>query len=414
MGKRILMATDVPFWRAGNGAQQRIASIASWLQSSGQELRVLYIGDQVPSERDRASLQQRHLQVEFATSDRPPRRWLNRLRWHWAGLLHQWQAEPPAPADPAGSLRLSDYRWAWAQVAFAEAVAQFRPDVVWIEYLTLGYLLEGLPPRRRAHLKCVLDTHDVLHRRADQFRQRGLPHWLDIDRTEEAAALAAFDVIVAIQPAEAQLLAEMAPRSQVVVCGHWTPDVQLADAPPQPSAGPRRIGFLGSLNRPNQEGLKRFLEQVWYPGQQSGQLSEAHLVIGGAISQVCPANPRQNIVSLGRVDDLAWFYHRIDFAINPVEFGTGQKIKGIEALAYARPLITTEAGAAGLPAAGPALQICPGIGDFGEPIRRWLDPTELAAAREAAWRWAREAANSDRVFHDLAEALHLSAAGGSD
>jgi glycosyltransferase involved in cell wall biosynthesis len=42
------------------------------------------------------------------------------------------------------------------------------------------------------------------------------------------------------------------------------------------------------------------------------------------------------------------YYKSIDIAINPVLYGSGLKIKTVEAIAYGIPLVTTSAGAQGL------------------------------------------------------------------
>ena len=41
------------------------------------------------------------------------------------------------------------------------------------------------------------------------------------------------------------------------------------------------------------------------------------------------------------------FYLNIDVVVNPIEFGSGLKIKNVEAIAYGKPLITTPHGANG-------------------------------------------------------------------
>ena len=57
---------------------------------------------------------------------------------------------------------------------------------------------------------------------------------------------------------------------------------------------------------------------------------------------------------MGTVASIGEFWPAIDIAINPVRFGSGLKIKNVEALAYARALVTSPVGAEGLESAAPS------------------------------------------------------------
>ena len=59
------------------------------------------------------------------------------------------------------------------------------------------------------------------------------------------------------------------------------------------------------------------------------------------------------VLSIGPVETIDVFWPNIDIAINPIRFGSGLKIKNVEALAYGLPLLTTPIGAEGLEAASP-------------------------------------------------------------
>jgi glycosyltransferase involved in cell wall biosynthesis len=51
---------------------------------------------------------------------------------------------------------------------------------------------------------------------------------------------------------------------------------------------------------------------------------------------------------VGRVDDVACWYERARVAVVPVRRGAGTRIKLLEALAHARPVVSTTVGAEGL------------------------------------------------------------------
>ena len=52
---------------------------------------------------------------------------------------------------------------------------------------------------------------------------------------------------------------------------------------------------------------------------------------------------------MGKIDSPVEFYQQIDLAINPVEFGTGLKIKTCEALAYGIPSLMSAGGRHSIP-----------------------------------------------------------------
>jgi hypothetical protein len=248
------------------------------------------------------------------------------------------------------STTIADYRWPWAINAFQDSIRAFEPDSIIIEYVKLSYLLEALSVRQRNKIHCLLDTHDILHLRNQQFQQRGLVHWLDISREEETKLVQLFDTILAIQNEEASLFRDLAPDQNVLVCGH---------APaPLPSPKIRRstssiltVGYLGSANASNLQSITNFISRSW---KNISDRCNIRLVIAGMICElIAETTPgllkeNSNITTIGCIEELTDFYHQIDIVINPVEFGTGLKIKNCEAVFFGKPLITTTMGMDGL------------------------------------------------------------------
>jgi hypothetical protein len=218
---RILVATDLPFWRGSNGAEQRILSLVTALSNAGKQVHVFCItppGQR--TEQDLELIKTYQLSVEFRSSDQVPRRLAAKLAWYRSAAWNQFGRLGDLQSDQANGsqMSLAEFRWPWAIEAFRETIDRFRPDVVLIEYIKLAYLLEAIKPTDSV---CkMVDTHDVLHRRAQQFSQRNHGHWIQITESEEAAALQGFDVIVAIEPGEANWFRQVTPEAQVIVCPH--------------------------------------------------------------------------------------------------------------------------------------------------------------------------------------------------
>lgn len=383
---RVLMATDVPYWRKTTGAEQRISSLARFLDQDRFQIRTCFLGGL--SESDSALIAADQADVVSRTSDQPPSQFWNKSIWYANAILHQLKTSPgknratnstgpdPSDSNPSDSPdppALRDYRWPWAISAFRECIEAYQPDSILIEYLKLGYLLESIPPSLRGQIQCLVDTHDVLHRRAQQFHEHGYPHWINLTRSEEAEALRPFDTILAIQPEEATLFREMAPNCETIVCGH------AVQRPPTPSksrpvSDVLTLGYLGSGNAANIHAIESFLEHVWRPLQANAAAPRCRLLIAGEVSTGLMPNPRTGsaipqTTTIGHLDQLDEFYDQVDVVVNPVEFGTGLKIKNCEALAYGKPVLTTPHGAAGMPAdSNAACRVCATSEEFQQRI----------------------------------------------
>ena len=102
--------------------------------------------------------------------------------------------------------------------------------------------------------------------------------------------------------------------------------------------------FVGNLNyNPNLEGLQHFVRHVWPCILE--RHPEARLQIVGDYPAGHPtvecliAAP--GIDLLGRVETLAHFYHSARFAICPVYWGGGTKIKVLESLSFGKAIVVS-------------------------------------------------------------------------
>lgn len=105
--------------------------------------------------------------------------------------------------------------------------------------------------------------------------------------------------------------------------------------------------FLGKLDwAPNSEGLKWFLTSVW-PHLSKDRF---HLTIAGS-GESSWLLPYQNdhLTFLGRVADVKPVYKKSHMVIVPIFFGSGTRIKVLEASRFKRATISTQLGIAGSP-----------------------------------------------------------------
>ena len=116
--------------------------------------------------------------------------------------------------------KLSSYHWEWVLNPFKQLVAQLQPNIIVFEYIKMTQLCAVLTDTDRRNIRCIIDTHDVMHKRFEAFNNYGYDHWLEIDRAEEAAALRHFDLVMAIQASEADIFRGMLSDTQVITVGH--------------------------------------------------------------------------------------------------------------------------------------------------------------------------------------------------
>lgn len=219
----------------------------------------------------------------------------------------------------------------------AEVCDRQNVDMLICNYVFQSKLLESVPER----VFKAIDTHDIFTDRNKKLAANGVDaqlHWLSFSREEEGMALERADSIIAIQDEEA-LFFEGISTTPVTVLGHLQA-CHFLDVPARPL---KTMGFVGSSNPVNREAMTAFIDQFL----ASPLSREMTLHIAGGICEDL-STQYPSVVCRGFVDDLDDFYREMDLIINPLLFGTGLKIKTVEALSYGRPIVSTSIGFEGI------------------------------------------------------------------
>lgn len=111
----------------------------------------------------------------------------------------------------------------------------------------------------------------------------------------------------------------------------------------------RTLLFLGLLSyHPNTVAADHLIRNIW-PKVRSA-LPEARLLIAGARAEWLEsyAEKPAGVTFAGFVDDLDKLYDEVSVVCCPVLYGSGTRIKILEAAAYGRPVVSTTLGAEGL------------------------------------------------------------------
>ena len=286
---KVLMATDVPFWRCETGAQQRMLHLVQGIsdQAFGDqacEVQTFFIG--VQSDEDQTATKQLGIDVQFQSSDQAPDGVRKRIKWHMEGTIHLVRQAFRGREDVARvdqPMKLEDFRWPWAIEAFSKCIENFQPDAIIFQYITMSYLLEALSDQQRKQVRCVVDTHDVLSTRQEQFEQFGFSHWISISPHAEADELQKFDAAMSIIDQERPVFQSMAPEIDVLTVSHsLDPITSKQKAIERPnSESLLTVGYFGSSNHSNGHALVKFIRKVWKPLRL--QNAQIELVIAGSV-----------------------------------------------------------------------------------------------------------------------------------
>lgn len=228
-----------------------------------------------------------------------------------------------------------------------------------------------------------------------------------VRRSEDRAAHR-FDTCLLVNPVEAELLRSRSGLGADRVLS-VPPLVSRPLSSDRDYRGAPEFVFLGLLSLPhNDDGLRSFLLEVW--PQVLRRCPDARLRVVGR-------EPRKELRDLanrnsgsvlldGYVPDLDAVLAGAAAMINPLRFGTGIKIKVIEALSRGLPVVSSPIGAVGM-AHGPetGVFLAADVGGTVDAMLRLTDPqvnsrASRAAEAHFARRYCREGvfACYDRVF----------------
>ena len=220
----------------------------------------------------------------------------------------------------------------------SELLKKVRFDVVMVEYVFFSKVLCNF----YKNVLKIIDTHDVFTDRHLLHIRKGIkPKWFSTTARDERKGLLRADVVIAIQDKEAIFFESLLNNScKVISVGHIT------NLCPQDfeAINNNRILIIASNNAANLHATTQFMTNV-YPKIKNIVPNVEVILVGTLCDSI---EDYEGLVKIGKVDDLSGIYRTAAVVINPTTFGTGLKIKTIEALGYSKPLVTTPVGAEGL------------------------------------------------------------------
>lgn len=391
---RITVATGIRFWQESSGAEARIAQIVRHLRRRGDDVEVLFTagGEAVP---ERWNDEVRIVRLDHFAAGVGS---LRRLGIRAKAALARLGGGQEVPHDWRSTI--SDVE----QAAFADYLSGRAPGILLVEYVWLTRLVTGLPAELRRRLRCFVDTHDVMHLRTEAFATRNRDVFMAVDRDGERAALLNFDLVIAIQHSDAEVLRALCPERPVIVAVH---PGQVAALPAPRRNDEVRFLFVGSKSHPNVDSLKGLLSEVW-PVLYQRHGKRVRLEVAGNIVDRRGELPEAAGVSYaGIVDDLQAAYAGADVVLAPVLYGTGLKIKVVEALCFGKATVTNPAGVDGMVFAdAPPCAVLEDWGAYLQTCERLIAEPAYGRDLEArAFAYARETFSEAAAFAGLDRAI---------
>jgi len=284
------------------------------------------------------------------------------------GLSGDWLVDRPRPYAIAAP-------WTSADHAYLRRQAAGLADIVIADYAFQAEALALFPGRPSA-----IVMHDLFHAR--ETMAGGRDSVARIDRETEVALLSRADAVIAIQAAEARFVAEHVTARAILA-----PMAAQPVSKAQPGEG-HRLLFVGSNTAPNVVGLEWFFAHVWPLLRR--QVSSIMLDVVGSVAGGFAKGGPQGVAFHGQVDAVEPYYARAGIVLSPLTFGSGLKIKLVEALAHGKAIVATGVTLQGVERECEGSVICADEpGDFAAAILALADDhrrTNLAKAALGAAR----------------------------
>ncbi|RFZ92147.1 glycosyltransferase [Mucilaginibacter conchicola] len=245
------------------------------------------------------------------------------LQYKLWDLFYYWFTYPSRSKIPT-------YLTLKLKMGFSELLKADKYDHVIISYAHSADLISDKALLKNAHT--ILDTHDFL---TAQFKDK--PGFqLGITFQDEINRLDKFDEVWAISPEEQYIFAQFSKADVKLV-------PMMLDGPATSGAAKKYdLVYVGNDNVHNVSSVKWFFDKV-YP-----QLpADVNICMAGKVVNYVP--DLQNVTKIAFAQDLGELYNASKIALCPMLQGTGIKVKVVEALAHALPVVCTTRGVDGLP-----------------------------------------------------------------
>jgi len=289
--------------------------------------------------------------------------------------------------------------------SFDRVCRRIRPVAVISEYVWSA--VPSLVVARRYGALSVIDTITVFRRHHEREREANVPRELwatkkEFTEQDEKELHALSDVLIAIQVDEEAVLREDFPEKTVVLSGCSFEMDRLSEANQREHV----ILFVSGTATFNVHAIEAFLRSEWPKVVESQPEAELH-ICGRIDEKIDPVlREQEGVVLHGYCEDLRPYYEQATLVLNPLLYGSGLKIKSVEAMAHGRCLVSTPLGVETLEAySGEAFAVAEMEDLAGQIITLLRDPDGRKKMEARAFEIAQEAFNPEANYEELSQVI---------
>jgi len=293
------------------------------------------------------------------------------------------------------------------QATVDELVRSRRIDAVIIESSQMGWL--SVP----ASVPVYVDEHNIeseVFERMHEGERSALRRWFNRAeqrrfRRFEQRAWARADACVVTSEREAPVVRAHAPNTPVAVVPNGV-DLEAFRPGIAPPA-PRTVVFNGTLDyRPNLDAAHHLVDEIW--PLVTRRCPDARLTIVGRGDRAeIKRLRRPGVMVTGEVRDVRPYLEAAAVVAVPIRMGGGTRLKVVEGLAMAKPMVSTPLGCEGIDVRdGEHLRIAGAAEPFAEAVLDLFQHPERARGLGCAGRRLMERRYSWTLAGDRLEALY--------
>jgi glycosyltransferase involved in cell wall biosynthesis len=292
------------------------------------------------------------------------------------------------------------------QRALDELLAEGDYDLVQVESSLMSTLDLSRAPAT------ILDTHNIeyeLLRRTMRVERDwprkafNLVESLKVRHTEVDAWRRHDGCAVTSERERLELMSAVPDKPVVTVpngvdVGHWEP---------QAAAAPSGIAFTGLMSyRPNIDAVTYFVREI-LPLIHRVRPAEIFTMVGWGLNDEVRALLGPRVIATSRVPDVRPYLAGAAVVVTPIRIGSGTRLKVLEALAMARPLVSTSLACEGLDVVpGRHLLVADNPTSFADAVIQLLKDRSLADRLGADGRRLMESRYSWTAATARLEELH--------